>query len=186
MFWIQSGCVAIKGAILESATAKLDGDDIILRDSGCNDDQPQLCKRGISCCKRCAAAADRTKFLTALQDWALKIRYVDMAHVTLGGNKEEQQKLAQEILELWPHTQEENLGEITYSAMVSKCRLAWMRVPICKQNDAMKVFLSRSLKYLTPMVLAGIGPEIKEQITSYIDCLSRGDLDPHETKAIES
>jgi len=179
--WIETGCVSCNGSWLDTVTAENTLEGILVRDSSCLE---ELCLRGFGACKKCFAAANRTKFYNSLREWVLRIKYVDMAHITLEGNAEAQSRLAAEILEVWPETEIECLKTISYPAMVAKCRLVWLRIPVSRMNAAMQTFVNRSLRYLTPTMLAGVNQDVKHQVTSYIDALSRGDLDKQESKAI--
>ena len=182
--WIEAGCIGVMGSLTESVVAKLQGEDIVIYDSLCHQD-PCFARRGHTSCQRCENVINKTKLVSCISEWAMKIKSVDLAHLLLQGDRKKQQEIAEVMENMWPELRCEELGAISYSAMIAKCRLMFMRVPLSKQNLALKNFIGRSIRYLTPTVMAGVDPAIKQKVLTYVDALGSGSLDHRESSAVD-
>lgn len=183
--WVNSGCIHVKDSPLSTLHVRqTDQRKFTLQDSSCQD-SPQLCMRGCVCCQKCLQAANRKKALFQVQEWAQRICFVDLLHTTLKGNCKEQEEYATFMKDLFVDLQEEDLAHMSYSNLVSRCRLQFMRIPSCKQSVSLEHFISRTLRYLSPQMLVGVPSEIKQQVQCYVDSLQQGVLLPQESKAIQ-
>ncbi|CAK8995234.1 Uncharacterized protein SCF082_LOCUS4261 [Durusdinium trenchii] len=186
--WLNSGCIAVISSILDSVhVSRTPQNEILVRDASClQEPAPGLsCVRGYSCCKQCLTAANKPKIVAAIKEWALKIAHVDLLHITLQENQEEQAQQADFMKKLFPELRHEQLHSITYADLIVKVRGMFLHIPMGKQNAGLQSFISRSLKFLTPKMFAGVPPQVKCQLSTYVDALTSGKLDSQESVALD-
>lgn len=188
--WLGSGCIAVQGSVIESVKLREDSaGKLVLQDAQCvalSETSPELCLQGKGCCKRCLAAANRSKAFCQMTDWAMKISLLDYTHMILEGNRAAQEEQVHLMMSLFPQMQCEDLPSMSFATAVLRTRKNFMFVPTCKQNNALKSFLSRCVRYLTPTMIAGVDPDTKSKLVCYLDALSRGELQSDESLAIVS
>ena len=182
--WVDAGCIACLGSALETLSAKLTEDgDIIIRDTGCQKSEASKVFRGGDSCNLCVQAANRPKACSLVRDWAKRISVVDLLHTTLG-SKQEQLCQANQMVAWFPEMVHDQLHGISYSNAVTKARNMFIHIATSKQNAALQNFIGRSLKFLSPTLIAGVPAEHQKEISSFVDALAEGRLQGHESKAI--
>lgn len=184
--WVNSGCIAVTGSVLDTIKMWSSSESLWLQDVSClESESPCLCMRAHSCCKACFNAANRTKAFNAVQEWAKRIAFVELAHILLADCADKEQAAQVDfMLRHFPELEAENLREQTYHTVLTRARLHLLRVPTNKQSNSLRAFLSRSLRYLTPTMLVGVGREEKRRMVEYLNALESGKLQESEANAI--
>lgn len=140
--------------------------------------------RGMGCCKSCLNAAPRANCVQHIKQWALRICFTDLTHIALTGDKVEQLSQVNFMKNMFPELKQEPLEVLPYSELVTKTRNLFMHIGVSRQNRALQSFLARSLKFLTPTMVAGLSPDVRSQVVHFVDAVAEGKVLPHESKAI--
>lgn len=187
--WVAAGCPAVIGSALDTISikeAEVPSESFILRDALCLKKKDLLVTRGGNSCKFCLSAANRKKCLQLVQEWSYRITMVDLTHVILVGDQVEKASLCAKLRQLFPELARDDLESMTYSTAVMKARNLFLHIPMARQNSALNTFISRTLRFLTPTIMAGVTPEVKDTISNYVDAVAEGRLGVHESEAIAS
>lgn len=187
---ISCGCPGVIGSLLDGFSAQIDCDgNILLQDSACKKDGARQCTRGQSACRWCLQAANRTKALELVRDWAQRVAWVDLTHLSLlegTANKAEKNQFIQKVKSTFPELTHVKIDAMAYPELVLKCRSIFLRIPTTKMNDSLQGFVGRSVRSMTPTMLTGVDEAAKEKISSYIEALSNGSLLTSEANSIVS
>eukprot|EP00435_Cladocopium_sp_Y103_P014851 s521_g3.t1 len=187
--WVRSGCIAVLGSGIESLQVSLNAaGDIVVRDAQCEQHSApgSFQIRGKDACKYCIGAANKSKSMKIIREWCVRITHVDLAHCALQSQQADQSAQAAFMKDLFPELREKSLEAVDYSTLCEKVRGMFLHIPTCKQHEALTSFVSRSVKYLTPKMLAGVSDDVKKKIATYLEKLTAGDLLEQESIAIDS
>lgn len=181
--WMETGCIGVCDSYAISLRVFLRGDALILQDSVCSE-TPQVMTRNNQSCPRCQAAANRVKAINQIKEWCQRVTVVDICHAALVGDAKLQHKLADELVANFPEMSAEKLHEASYSSLIFKCRNTFMKIGIGRQNTALKAFLDRNVRYLTPQIVAGVSQEMRKDLLVYVERLGSGSISKEESHAI--
>lgn len=184
--WIWSGCIQVKMSVLEKVLVfcKADG-QLVVQDAACFEDSTRLRVRGKSCCSACLAVADRAKVVQSIREWSLRISFVDLTHSILHGDQKEILQQAELMKLYFPELESaSSLASMCYKDAYTRTRNYFMCIPFASQTQALKDYVSRSLKYLTPGLVCGLPSAVRKQANIYIESLVSGQLQQRETDAM--
>lgn len=170
--WVEAGCIAVHGSCLESICVSVvdgDADDFRVQDINCKASGTSTCMRGMGCCKSCLNAAPRANCVQHIKQWALRICFTDLTHIALTGDKVEQLSQVNFMKNMFPELKQEPLEVLPYSELVTKTRNLFMHIGVSRQNRALQSFLARSLKFLTPTMVAGLSPDVRSQVVHFVE-----------------
>ena len=156
--WLKSGGIAVTGSPLDSVKIFESNGTVYVQDNACSG----FCGRGRDSCRGCLVAASRSKLFACIREWSLRITYVDLTHAALGQDSERQQFQADLMKHLFLEVRAENLESAEFADLILKTRNMFMHVAVSRQNEALKTFISRALKYLQPKMLAGVSREVRK------------------------
>lgn len=187
--WINAGCIGVVGSCLESLKVSITSQGTLhLRDATCeaNNTGGFLRVRGQPCCRACLQAANRDKVLEQIREWCHRIGMVELVHVMLAESAKQLEVAVQRLEESMPQFPWADYGKMSYPILVQKVRSIFLRIPTAKQNEALKSFIGRSIKFLTPTMIAGLDGDVRGKIISYVEALSKGRILPNESAAIDA
>lgn len=182
--WARAGCIGVKGAVTETVILKeISGAGLVLKDVSC-EEQPKQIIRGGKCCATCWSAAHRKKLVTVVREWSYRIAMTDLTHCTLMSDRTEQINQANFIRSHFPEDDSADLASLSYSNAILKTKQMFLHIPVAKQNDSLRSFISRSLKFLSPTMVVGLSSEVKTKIQHYVEALAEGRLQQQDSDAI--
>ncbi|CAK9063241.1 unnamed protein product [Durusdinium trenchii] len=186
--WLGTGCIAVEGSALSSIFVKNaapPSTGIIIQDESCATGGQSHVLRGGTCCRQCLSAANRKKCIDLVKEWAFRVSFADLTHTCLLPDRTEQLCQASWMKSAFPEVADQPLENISYHEACSRTRNLFMHIPVSKQNAALVSFIGRSLKFLTPSMIAGLSDEMKKKVVTYVDALASGKLQPYESSAME-
>lgn len=183
--WLRNGGIRVKNSVLDKAViwSRFDG-VIMIQDASCSEDSQRLQARGKTCCDSCYGIAGRPKIANCIKEWCLRIGFVDLTHLILQGDPLEIANHVQHLKESFPQLSSEALATLPYRDAYTRARNYFLSIPMAIQSQSLKDYLARSLKYLTPGIVAGLDPTVHKQVTNYVQALESGRMQEHEKEAM--
>lgn len=185
--WMQNGSIHVFKSVLEKLVFKIKSNgEVVVQDSSCSEAGNHLQARGQSCCKACLLAADRGKTASCIKDWCLRIAWVDLTHLILQEDTKEVANHVEFMKATWPELAHEPLLSLTYREAFNRARNFFQHIPLSVQSASLKAFVSRNLRYLTPVLVCGAAGDVQKQARAYVVALESGKVAEHEKEAIAS
>lgn len=97
------------------------------------------------------------RLLDCISLWTERACYVEMVHCTLRGDTAGHTELSQWMCARFQHLELRKLTEMDYVTALSTAKSSFQHIPRKLLRPALEVFLQRTLNYLSPGVVIGVG-----------------------------
>ena len=133
--WLQSGSIAVTHSPVQQVVIFNGiGGHLFLRDQGCMSSSNIINLRGHPCCEKCWRQANKPKLAQCFHDWACKICFVRLTHLTLQDDREEVLRLAKSMKVMFPELSEQCLENISYQEALHRAKegfILFSCLPVC-------------------------------------------------------
>lgn len=117
-----------------------------------------------------------------MRHWVERISIVEIVHCILRGDEEKKASLASWMAQKFQHLECKGLTHIDYVAALKWAKSSFTNIPRKIMRPSLVVYLARTLDYLMPGVVIGVAPEVRAQVTSFVQAVASGDLTETEVR----
>ena len=115
--------------------------------------------------------------------WAERISWVELTHFALRSDSQSQQQLALWMADQFPDTcTGRELGTLQYIELVKTVRSVFCSLPRKTLGHSLDAFMERMVNYLTPGIVLGVPPEVRQRAASFVEAISTGRMSSMEAR----